>query len=305
MSHPALLGHPVAPPHLTNSVAPLRITVCSYNAINGVPSCANKWLLHDTLRRDWKFEGYVSSDSGAVVDVYKNHHYTANWTSTVSATLEAGCDVESAPWPHDHAYGTGGPYVEYAPAAVRSGELAEKAIDAALRNTLGLRFRLGLFDPVEDQPLWKVPPSVVQADAHVGASIDATEQSLVLLLNGGGVGGATRSAAPPILPFKAGSSTVAVVGPHANDHSTLLGNYLGQICADGFTSRTCVQSPFEAIRAINGAGRSTNVTGCAVNSTDDSGFDTALAAARAADTIVYVGGLDVEKVEREGKDRAD
>ena len=94
-----------------------------------MPSCANEWLLGDTLRTAWNFSGYVSSDSGAVVDIYSNHHYTSNWTQTVTKALEAGCDVESAPWPRDHAYGTGGPYIEYAPRAVRSGELKESALD--------------------------------------------------------------------------------------------------------------------------------------------------------------------------------
>ena len=41
--------------------------MCSYNALNGVPSCANHWLLNETLRGAWNFGGYVSSDSGAVV----------------------------------------------------------------------------------------------------------------------------------------------------------------------------------------------------------------------------------------------
>ena len=170
--------------------------------------------------------------------MYKSHHYTSNWSATVSETLRAGCDVESAPWPRNHAYATGGPYIEYAPAAVRSGELEEAALDAALRHTLSLRFRLGLFDPIADQPLWKLPPSTVQAKAHVDAAVDATEQSLVLLLNGGGGGDGGAAAASagtgtpraaPVLPFTAGSGTVAVVGPHANDHDTLLGNYLGQV----------------------------------------------------------------------------
>ena len=219
-------------------------------------------------------------------------------TATVSATLKAGCDVESAPWPRDHPFGTGGPYIKYAPTAVRSGELPEAALDAALRNTLGLRFKLGLFDPIDDQPLWNVPPSEVRSDANVAAAVDATEQALVLLSNGG-----AKANDAKVLPFKAGSGKVAVVGPHANDHSTLLGNYLGQICPEGFSSRACVESPFEAISAINGAGLSTNATGCAVNSTDASAVDAALAAANGADSIVFMGGLDVTSVEREGKDR--
>ena len=49
--------------------------MCSYNAVNGVPSCANKFLLQDVLRTAWNFTGYVTSDSGAVQDVYDQHHY--------------------------------------------------------------------------------------------------------------------------------------------------------------------------------------------------------------------------------------
>ena len=42
--------------------------MCSYNSVNGVPSCANPWLLNATLRASWRFEGYVTSDCGAVSD---------------------------------------------------------------------------------------------------------------------------------------------------------------------------------------------------------------------------------------------
>ena len=207
------------------------------------------------------------------------------------------------------------------PAAVRSGELDISALDAAVRRTLRLRFRLGLFDPIADQPMWHVPPEAVQSAEHVAAAVDATAQGLVLLLNGGGVvpGGragaaaaavaavpaaaaavvsavaASAAADPPVLPFRAGRK-LAVVGPHANDRSTILGNYLGQMCADGFASRACVPSAFEALARRNdngGPARTVNATGCAVNSTDVSGMAAAVAAAAAADAIVFVGGLDV------------
>ena len=189
-----------------------------------------------------------------------------------------------------------------------------------VRRTLRLRFRLGLFDPIADQPMWHVPPEAVQSAEHVAAAVDATAQGLVLLLNGGGVvpGGragaaapavaavpaaaaavsavaASAAADPPVLPFRAGRK-LAVVGPHANDRSTILGNYLGQMCADGFASRACVPSAFEALARRNdngGPARTVNATGCAVNSTDVSGMAAAVAAAAAADAIVFVGGLDV------------
>ncbi len=43
--------------------------MCAYNAVDGAPACANKFLLQDTLREAWKFQGYVTSDCGAVGDI--------------------------------------------------------------------------------------------------------------------------------------------------------------------------------------------------------------------------------------------
>ena len=62
-------------------------------------------------------------------------------------------------------------------------------------------------------------------------------------------------------------------------------------------------TPFEAIAALNGPERTSNATGCAVNSSDASGVPAAMAAAAAADVLIFVGGLDTASVEKEGKDR--
>ena len=42
--------------------------MCSYNAVNGVLSSENKWLLKDVLRDEWNYNGMVVSDWGAVND---------------------------------------------------------------------------------------------------------------------------------------------------------------------------------------------------------------------------------------------
>jgi len=34
--------------------------MCSYNAVNEVPTCANDLYLNDTLRNSWKFDGCAS-----------------------------------------------------------------------------------------------------------------------------------------------------------------------------------------------------------------------------------------------------
>lgn len=284
-----------------------------------MPSCANRWLLQSVARESWGFDGYVTSDSGAVEDIYASHRYSADGPAAVAASLAAGCDIDSSLDAGDHA--TGSPYTWFIGEAVRRGELDEAIVDGALRRSLGMRFRLGLFDPIDDQPYWHIRPEVVGSEAHLAHALDASRQGFVLLQNGGGASaaggpdggqqpeGRHKAADGSVLPFRLPSAKVAVVGPHANDRSAILGNYLGQICADHFASVSCVQSPYEAISALavsaGGAPSSvSNATGVSVNSTDTSGVAAALALAAAADVVVYVGGLD-GTIEREGKDRHD
>ena len=56
--------------------------MCAYNAINGVPACADGELLTDIARKRWKFNGYITGDCGAVDCVQNNHHYTNDTSST-------------------------------------------------------------------------------------------------------------------------------------------------------------------------------------------------------------------------------
>ena len=290
-----------------------------------MPSCANTWLLRDVLRTAWNFSGYVTSDTGAVIDIFQGecagppaapcsggHHFAKNWTDAVIKALEAGCDIESHGQGGEPAGGLPPLYVAYAPAAVRSGQLSESRLDDALRHALSMRFELGLFDPIEDQPYWHVPPDVVGSRAHHELALDATRQGLVLLTNGGSRPSSPGRAgrAQPVLPFLGGART-AVIGPHANDRDAILGNYIGQICKGGLHDRDCVPSVYEQVAKLNAVAAATrgvkpytvNATGVAVNSSDTSGIQAALDAAADVDVIVYVGGLDVENCEREGKDR--
>ena len=68
--------------------------MCSYNAVNGIPMCANEMLLTDVLRTEWGFDGYVTSDCDADNDVFFNHHYTKTPEESVAKILHAGTDVD-------------------------------------------------------------------------------------------------------------------------------------------------------------------------------------------------------------------
>jgi xylan 1,4-beta-xylosidase len=254
--------------------------MCSYNAVNRVPSCANQFLNY-TLREAFGFDGYVTSDTGAVSDIFQNHHYANSWEEAVQVALHAGTDINS-----------GGVYLDHMISALSRGLISEDDIDLALRRTLGLRFKLGLFDPIENQPYWHVPMSAVNTAESQEFNLFSTLSSLVLLQNNN-----------KTLPFSPGKR-VAVVGPHANATKQMVGNYIGQICPGGMNDFSCIVSPYLAIRELNDAqgGTTTMVQGCNVTGNDTSGFQAAVDAANAADFVVIMLGLD-QTVEREGFDR--
>ena len=65
----------------------------AYSAVNGVPCCANKFLLRDVLRDEWGFKGHVVSDVGACSDVWRNHKYVKTDKEAALACLEGGLDL--------------------------------------------------------------------------------------------------------------------------------------------------------------------------------------------------------------------
>ena len=67
------------------------------NAINGVPSCANDMLLTQLLRDKWRFGGYVTSDSGAIQDIWDQHHYCPTINETIGVAIRAGAPDARAP----------------------------------------------------------------------------------------------------------------------------------------------------------------------------------------------------------------
>lgn len=178
--------------------------MCAYNAVNGLPACANTMLLEDTLRKAWGFAGYITSDCGAVDDFF---HATAHHTSPdaehASATaVLAGTDTNC------------GDTYKSLGEAVREKLLPESAIDTALRRLFTARFRLGMFDPPSEVAYARIPYSAVDSAVHRALALKSAEESMVLLKNEGG-----------ILPLDGSRRTIAVVGPNAASLSALEGNY--------------------------------------------------------------------------------
>ena len=74
--------------------------MCSYNAVNGVPSCANDFLLKEKLRDSWRFDGYVTSDCGAINDVCaaepNGHGYATDCANATALSIKAAGPTSTA-----------------------------------------------------------------------------------------------------------------------------------------------------------------------------------------------------------------
>eukprot|EP01063_Lacrimia_lanifica_P035184 TRINITY_DN6645_c1_g1_i1.p1 TRINITY_DN6645_c1_g1~~TRINITY_DN6645_c1_g1_i1.p1 ORF type:complete len:815 (+),score=291.53 TRINITY_DN6645_c1_g1_i1:307-2445(+) len=257
--------------------------MCAYNAVNGVPACVSKHLLVEALRDAWGFDGYVTSDTAALTYVWRkhNHHYVHTENEAACAALEAKCDIASDFVYHDSLL-----------RATDEGLCDWALVESALKNTLTRRFELGLFDPVEAQPLWHVPLSVVESAEHVELARQIARESMVLLKND-----ASQQRA---LPFAKGQR-VGVLGPLGNAAFSMIGNYYGQACPEGNASFGCIETPAQAVRRY--AADTVVVAGCGVKEMyDKSGFDAALAAVDEVDAAVLMFGDDIT-IEVEHHDR--
>lgn len=69
--------------------------MCVYNAVNGQPGCASNLLLEKYLRGYWKFNGFVTSDCGAITDFYsKNgHHFSPDRAHAAAIAVKTGTDT--------------------------------------------------------------------------------------------------------------------------------------------------------------------------------------------------------------------
>ncbi|HUI40817.1 MAG TPA: glycoside hydrolase family 3 C-terminal domain-containing protein [Terriglobia bacterium] len=178
--------------------------MCAYNAIDGEPACANTYLLQKTLRDDWGFQGYVTSDCGAVEDIATGHHFAPDIEHAAVDAVRAGTDTTC-----------GNEYVELVK-AVHDGLIQEGELDTALRRLFTARIKLGMFDPPNAVRFNDIAFSKNDSPENEKYALQAARESMVLLKN--------ESAT---LPLKASVKTIAVIGPNAESLAALEGNYNG------------------------------------------------------------------------------
>ncbi|RZC87695.1 hypothetical protein C5167_028150 [Papaver somniferum] len=249
--------------------------MCSYNRVNGVPSCADYNLLSTTARAKWSFKGYITSDCDAVSIIHDAQGYAKIPEDAVGDVLKAGMDVNCGSYLQEHTK-----------SAVQQKNVSETDINRALSNLFTTRMRLGLLNgnPTQ-QPFGKFGPNDVCSKAHQGLALEAALDGIVLLTN-----------KAKLLPLsKSKTKTIAVIGPNANVAKTLQGNYFGPPCK--------TITPFEALK---GYVRDTFYhPGCGSVACNSSvSIDQAVKLAKSVDNVIMVMGLD-QTEEQEELDRID
>lgn len=180
----------------------VRSVMSAYNAVNGIPSGANHELLIDILRNEWGFDGFVTSDCGAVEDVYMRHKYVATGEEASAVSMKNGEDLNC-----------GDTFQLFCKSAIDKGLMTEADLDRALTRVLAARFSVGEFDSKSNVSWTGVASSKLDCQAHRDLALEAARKSIVLLKNDNN-----------FLPLKP-TQSVAVIGPLGNTVS--LGGYSG------------------------------------------------------------------------------
>ncbi|KAF7340200.1 putative exo-1,4-beta-xylosidase bxlB [Mycena venus] len=226
--------------------------MCSFNALNGLPSCADPFLLQTILRDHWGFDDdrWVVADCDAIEFMFDQRHFVPDLPHAAAAGMNAGTDLDC-----------GTTYGDNLGAAVN---MSLVNVSMIAPHCLTLSCSLGYFDPPNSQPYRQLS----WADVN------------------------TPSAQNLAYQIAADGMKLALIGPWATATTVMQSNYAGPA--------PFLISPFAAAEAVGFD--VTLETGTAINSADTSGFAAAVAAAQAADAVVYAGGID-NSVEAEGTDR--
>ncbi|MFD6431463.1 beta-glucosidase [Streptomyces venezuelae] len=239
----------------------------AYNQVNGVTMTEHRYLVEDVLRGEWGFDGYNVSD----------------WMAARSTTgdIEGGLDV-AMPGPKT-VYG------EPLAAAVRAGEVAEEAVDAAVRNVLRLAARVGILEGAEPVVAPRDLPAEIDGEA---LAREIARRAFVLVRN--------ENRALPLSPDGSGTNagTVALIGAAARD-----ARILGGGSATVFPAH--VVSPLDGLKAALPDGALTYAVGADPSdelAAADQGFELRAICRDASDAVLGEGGLPSGRVQWIGDD---
>ncbi|XVE90787.1 hypothetical protein DITRI_Ditri20bG0104700 [Diplodiscus trichospermus] len=246
--------------------------MCSYNRVNGIPTCADPILLKEIIREEWKFNGYIVSDCDSIMEMVERHKWLNDTAEdAVAHALKAGLDLDCGDY-----------YPVYLEKSVSQGKVKEAEIDTSLRYLYVVLMRLGFFDGIPS--LMSLGKKEICSEEHIELAAEAARAGVVLLKN-----------IESNLPWKPNAyKNIALIGPLADATRDMIGNYEGTPCR--------YVSPLQALSAH---AQITHEPGCeGIKCPTDKLIFRATQAAKHADATILVMGTNL-KIENEGLDRDD
>lgn len=187
------------PPYRAAVKAGVGSVMTSFNLVDGIPATANKWLVTDLLRNQWKFNGFVVTDYGSIQEM--QIHGIGEPADNTALALKAGTDMDMC----------ANAYIQYVKKDLEEGKITADEIDQACRRVLEAKWKLGLFkDPYRFIDSKRLKTDIYNAENRKAAR-DLAAETFVLLKNDN-----------HLLPLKA-SAKIALIGPVANDRSNIVG----------------------------------------------------------------------------------
>ena len=258
-----------------------RMLMTSFNTVDGVPSSGNEWLMRDVLRGEWKFDGVVISDWGAVAELIP-HGVAEDGKEAAEKSIKAGVDIEMMT-PH---------YVHHLKNLIEEGKVDEKILDESVLRILQLKKDLGLFENPYRGADEELEAKLILCDEHRESVRKAAEKSMVLLKNEG------------VLPLNKDIKKVAVIGPFADNHMILGGwSWQGKF-EETVSLKEGLINKLGVDRVLFANGCDSEIPERVKNAMSEEGFEDAIRVAKEAEVVILALGEHFD-LSGEGGSRTD
>jgi beta-glucosidase len=258
----------------------------AYNKFRGQYCCENDYLLNKVLKDEWGFKGIVMSDWGG--------------THTTQGAVMNGLDLEMGSRPPYANNYLANPFLE----GVKSGKFPQSVLDDKVRRQLYVMFKLNVIHDPAAPAARSETNKVLSTKVHQEIARKVAEESFVLLkndkllpLNPAKIKKVAVIGANAVAKFASGGGAANIKAPFETTALEGISNRLGSgvaiVYAQGYNPPT-------------GRGRTDRNDPIATASADTNLFAEAIAAAQAAEVVIYVGGLSHNGgYDTEGTDRRD
>ena len=208
------------PPYKAAAQAGAGSFMSSFNIVDGVPATANRWLLNDVLRNQWKYDGFVVTDYGSIGEML-SHGVGEDLQRASAQALHAGTDMDMC---------TEG-FLKTLEQSYNDGLVSMDDVDLACRRVLEAKYKLGLFqNPYRFCDARRHAKDVFTAGNREAARSIAAE-TFVLLKNEKMRNGENEK----LLPLKK-EGKIALIGPLADTRSNLCGTWCVAFTPDRYST---------------------------------------------------------------------